>query len=35
MTGANASQTMNGSFAGLPMETTFGIQTRYDDINLA
>jgi outer membrane receptor protein involved in Fe transport len=35
MTGANASRTLDGSFAGRPMETTFGIQTRYDDINLA
>jgi TonB dependent receptor len=34
MTGANASRTLNGSFAGRPMETTFGIQTRYDAINL-
>ena len=35
MAGANASRTLNGSFAGLPMQTTFGVQTRYDDINLA
>ncbi|CAL79346.1 putative outer membrane receptor; putative iron transport (COG1629) [Bradyrhizobium sp. ORS 278] len=35
MLGANASRTLNGSFAGQPMETTFGIQTRYDDIALA
>lgn len=35
MLGANASRTLNGSFAGLPMQTTFGIQTRYDDIALA
>jgi outer membrane receptor protein involved in Fe transport len=35
VTGGNASRTLNGSFAGRPMETTFGIQTRYDDINLA
>nr|WP_316217738.1 TonB-dependent receptor [Bradyrhizobium sp. SZCCHNR3003] len=35
MVGANASRTLNGSFAGRPMETTFGIQTRYDDIALA
>jgi outer membrane receptor protein involved in Fe transport len=34
MTGANASRTFNGSFAGRLMETTFGIQTRYDDIDL-
>ena len=35
LAGANASRTLVGSFAGLPMETTFGIQTRYDDIRLA
>ncbi|WGR74557.1 MULTISPECIES: TonB-dependent receptor [unclassified Bradyrhizobium] len=35
MAGANASRTVNGSFAGRPMETTFGIQTRYDAIGLA
>ncbi|WP_035640067.1 TonB-dependent receptor [Bradyrhizobium sp. ORS 375] len=35
MLGANASRTLTGSFAGRPMETTFGIQTRYDDIALA
>jgi outer membrane receptor protein involved in Fe transport len=35
MTGGNASRTLNGSFAGLPMQTTFGMQTRYDDIALA
>jgi outer membrane receptor protein involved in Fe transport len=35
MTGGNAARTLNGSFAGLPMETTFGVQTRYDDIALA
>jgi outer membrane receptor protein involved in Fe transport len=35
MVGSNASRTLNGSFAGLPMETTFGAQTRYDDIDLA
>jgi outer membrane receptor protein involved in Fe transport len=34
MTGANASRTLNGSLAGRPMETTFGVQTRYDDIDL-
>ena len=33
--GANASRTVVGSFAGLPMETTFGIQTRYDAIDVA
>ena len=26
MAGANASRTLNGSFAGLPMQTTFGVQ---------
>jgi outer membrane receptor protein involved in Fe transport len=35
MTGFNASRTFNGSFAGRLMETTFGVQTRYDDISLA
>jgi outer membrane receptor protein involved in Fe transport len=35
MAGANASRTLNGSFAGRPVETTFGIQTRYDAIDLA
>ena len=35
MAGANASRTLNGSFAGRPMQTTFGVQTRYDDIKLA
>ena len=35
MSGANASRTLDGTFAGRPMQTTFGIQTRYDDINLA
>jgi outer membrane receptor protein involved in Fe transport len=34
MTGGNASRTFNGTFAGRLMETTFGVQTRYDDINL-
>ncbi len=34
LTGANAAQTVKGSFAGLPVETTFGIQTRYDEIQL-
>ena len=33
--GGNASRTLNGSFAGLPMQTTFGVQTRYDEIDLA
>lgn len=35
MLGANASRTLVGSLAGLPMETTFGAQTRYDNIALA
>jgi len=35
LAGANASRTLNGSFAGLPMQTTFGVQTRYDAIDLA
>jgi len=35
MAGANASRTLNGSFAGRLVQTTFGVQTRYDDIRLA
>jgi hypothetical protein len=35
MAGANASCTLSGTFAGLPMQTTFGVQTRYDAIDLA
>ena len=35
MAGANASRTLDGSLAGRPMQTTFGVQTRYDDIALA
>ena len=35
LTGANASRTLIGSLAGLPMEATFGIQTRYDNIDLS
>jgi hypothetical protein len=35
MAGANASRTLDGSFADRPMQTTFGIQTRYDAIDLA
>ncbi len=35
MLGANASRTIDGSLNGLPMQTTFGVQTRYDDIALA
>jgi outer membrane receptor protein involved in Fe transport len=34
MAGANASRTLNGTFAGRLMETTFGVQTRNDDIDL-
>jgi hypothetical protein len=34
MTGANASWTLGGVFAAYPMETTFGVQTRYDAIEL-
>lgn len=32
--GINASHTIKSSFAALPVETTFGIQSRYDDIRL-
>ncbi|MGQ0682339.1 TonB-dependent receptor [Bradyrhizobium sp.] len=32
--GANVSRTFYGSFAGLPMQTAFGIQSRYDAIDL-
>ncbi|MBR0823443.1 TonB-dependent receptor [Bradyrhizobium liaoningense] len=35
MAGANISRTLNGSFAGLPMQTTIGLQSRYDSIDLA
>ena len=35
LTGGNASRTFNGSFGGRPTETTFGIQIRDDEINLA
>jgi outer membrane receptor protein involved in Fe transport len=35
MAGGNASRTLNGSFAGLPMQTTIGLQARYDAIQLA
>ena len=34
MAGGSASRTLNGSFAGRPMETAFGLQTRYDAIDL-
>ncbi|MFZ5715996.1 MAG: TonB-dependent receptor [Bradyrhizobium sp.] len=32
--GINASHTFKNQFAGLPMETEFGVQSRYDDIRL-
>ncbi len=32
--GAGASRTIKGMFGNLPTETTFGFQSRYDDINL-
>ncbi|TPQ35631.1 TonB-dependent receptor [Bradyrhizobium guangdongense] len=35
MAGANLSRTLDGSFAGLPMQTTIGLQSRYDAIDLA
>ncbi|MBP0115214.1 TonB-dependent receptor [Bradyrhizobium vignae] len=35
MAGANVSRTLNGSFAGLPMQITLGLQSRYDAIDLA
>nr|GAJ37413.1 hypothetical protein BDOA9_0200300 [Bradyrhizobium sp. DOA9] len=35
MAGANFSRTLDSSFAGLPMQTTFGLQSRYDAIDLA
>jgi len=35
LVGGAASRTFNSTLAGLPTETTFGIQTRYDDIDLA
>jgi outer membrane receptor protein involved in Fe transport len=35
MAGANVARTLNGSFVGLPMQTTFGLQSRYDAIDLA
>ena len=33
-TGFGLSRTVNGTFYGLPAETTFGIQGRYDDIKM-
>jgi outer membrane receptor protein involved in Fe transport len=35
LTGANASRTVNGTLGNLPTETTLGVQSRFDDINLA
>ena len=35
MAGANISRTLNGSFAGVPMQTMVGLQSRYDAIDLA
>jgi hypothetical protein len=34
VTGANAARTLNGSLAGFATESTIGIQTRYDDIDV-
>lgn len=33
--GVNASHTFNTVFAGLPMQTEIGLQSRYDDINVS
>ena len=33
--GGGASRTFNGTLVGLPTETVFGVQTRYDNINIA
>jgi outer membrane receptor protein involved in Fe transport len=35
LSGANAAQTFNHFVLGRPAETTIGVQTRYDDIDLA
>lgn len=35
MAGGTASRTLDWTFAGLPMQTAFGVQTRYDAIELA
>ncbi len=35
LAGVNASHTFNSTFAGLPMQTEVGIQSRYDDIKVA
>jgi opacity protein-like surface antigen len=32
--GADASRTINGALFNMPAETVFGVQSRYDDINL-
>jgi outer membrane receptor protein involved in Fe transport len=33
--GLNASHTFNSTFAGLPMQTEIGVQSRYDDIDVS
>ena len=35
LVGGSVSRMIRGSVAGLPMETTFGLQTRYDNIDVA
>lgn len=35
LAGGAVSRTFLGALVGLPMETTVGLQTRYDDVNLA
>jgi outer membrane receptor protein involved in Fe transport len=35
LAGANASRTINGSFGSLPTETTFGVQSWYNNIDLS
>ena len=35
LVGANVSRTINWNAGGLPMETTFGFQSRYDDVKVA
>jgi len=35
LAGVNASHTFNTMFAGLPMQTEIGVQSRYDDIKVA
>jgi len=34
LVGGNASRMIRGSFGAMPMETTFGVQTRYDDVTV-